>query len=275
MMDVLDPAFATLTRKISVESGFHCGAYKSRCLQRRIAVRMRARGVHTYEEYARLLDGDPSEYERLLDALTINVTKLFRNPETYAAIQRLVLPELWRGTTGELRVWSAGCASGEEPYSLAVLFADHAESCGQPQELVRVRILGSDIDRASLRVAEEGRYAEHAFVEAPPALRERWFGPGPGGTVHPRIRSLVRFERRDLLQVAPPTGPFHLVVCRNVLIYLDRHAQERLLRRFHDVLAPGGFLVLGKVETIIGEPRDLFAPVDTRERIYRRRTREA
>ena len=111
-----DREFASLTEKISRERGFACAAYKARCLQRRIGVRMRARAVHTYADYARVLDADPREYDLLLDALTINVTKLFRNWETYAAMAREVVPALWSRGDRPLRVWSAGCASGEEPY---------------------------------------------------------------------------------------------------------------------------------------------------------------
>ena len=266
-----DPeGFAALTAKIAAESGFGCGSYKERCLRRRIAVRMRARGVHTFGDYAAVLDADGREYERLLDALTINVTKLFRNPETYAALAREVVPALWRLDVPQLRVWSAGCASGEEPYSLAILIAEHARTAADPAPLRRVRVLGSDIDRASLATAEAGCYAEAAFADAPPGMRERWFAPGWPACVHPSVRERVAFERHDLLHDAPPEGPHHLIVCRNVLIYFDRDTQERLFRRFHAALAPGGFLCLGKVETLLGESRRDFVPVDARERIFRR-----
>ena len=114
-------AFEALTAKISRERGVSCGSYKDKCLKRRIAVRMRARGVHTYEDYGSLLDRDAHEYQELLDALTINVTKFFRNVETWNAL-RPYLDALARGRPS-LRVWSAGCASGEEPYTIAVLLA--------------------------------------------------------------------------------------------------------------------------------------------------------
>src|SRR5207245_1942424 len=118
-------AFRALTRKISDARGVVCEAYKEKCLRRRIAVRMRARGVHTFEDYARLLDGDAGEYDLLLDALTINVTKFFRNAETWRALAPYLV-ELWERRRGEVRVWSAGCASGEEPYTIAVALAEPA-----------------------------------------------------------------------------------------------------------------------------------------------------
>ena len=122
--------FKALTQKISRARGVSCDAYKDKCMRRRIAVRMRARSVHTYDDYSRLLDQDAHEYELLLDALTINVTKFYRNPETWNALATPYLADLWRARRGQLRVWSAGCASGEEPYTLAVLLAETARGAG-------------------------------------------------------------------------------------------------------------------------------------------------
>jgi chemotaxis methyl-accepting protein methylase len=264
-----DPAgFAALTDKISRERHFRCGSYKEKCLRRRIAVRMRARGVHSFRDYAHVLDADPREYDRLLDALTINVTKLFRNWETYDALARLVVPALW--ALPDVRVWSAGCSSGEEPYSLAALFHRHAASLGQEGRLARVRILGTDIDRESLAAAARGEYQEAAFADTPEAMRRRYFSAALPASVAPELRALVDFERRDLLRESPPPGPHHLITCRNVIIYFDRATQEGLFQRFHAALAPGGFLVLGKVETLLGDARAQFAPVDGRERIFRK-----
>ncbi len=265
-----DAEFAALAEKISRERGFACAAYKEKCLQRRIGVRMRARAVHTYRDYARVLDADPLEYELLLDALTVNVTKLFRNWETYAAIAGQVVPALWSLSDDPLRVWSAGCASGEEPYSLGILFHRHATALGQQHRLQRVSILGTDIDRASLEVAERGAYDEPAFAETPAEVRATYFGAERPHRVHADVRALVRFERRDLLRDPVRAREFHLITCRNVIIYLDRASQEVLFEAFHEALAPGGFLVMGRVETLFGSARNWFAAVDSRERIFRR-----
>ena len=269
MDELTDAAFATLTAKIARDRGFGCASYKDKCLRRRIAVRMRARGVHTYADYAKVLDADGAEYDKLLDALTINVTKLFRNWETYAAIAEKVVPALW-AQNGPIRVWSAGCSSGEEPYSLAALFHRHAEKVGQPGQLAqRVSVLGSDIDARSLEAAERGHFEEADFADTPSDLRQRYFAPTAPFTIVPEVKRLVRFERRDLLAQDPPPGPHQLIVCRNVLIYFDRETQERLFDKYHQALAPGGFLVLGKVETLLGAARTRFASVDGRERIFR------
>ena len=269
MHDLTDPGFAALTAKIARERGFGCASYKEKCLRRRIAVRMRARGVHTYQDYSLVLDADGAEYDRLLDALTINVTKLFRNWETYSAVAEKVIPTLWEREE-PLSVWSAGCSSGEEPYSIAALFHRHGEHARKLGELPqRVRVLGSDIDARCLQAAERGHFEEGDFADTPAELRQRYFLPQPPFTVADEVKRLVRFERRDLLAEKPPAGPHHLIFCRNVLIYFDRVTQERLFEEFRRVLAPGGFLVLGKVETLLGDARTRFVPVDARERIYR------
>ncbi len=261
---------STLTRKITVDRGFGCASYKEKCLSRRIAVRVRARGVHTYADYARLLDTDAAEYDKLLDVLTINVTKLFRNWDTYSALAATVVPELWSWETPALRVWSAGCSSGQEPYSLAVLFHRHAATQGMLPQISRVSVLGSDIDRASLAAAERGQFAEPDFADTPDDLRRRYFTRSAPFTIAPAVRAMVRFEQRDLLSDRTPAGAHHLIACRNVLIYFDRDTQSRLFDAFFDALAPGGYLVLGKVETLLGPARSRFVSVDSRERIFRR-----
>ena len=266
-----EPGFLALLKKIEREKGFRCSSYKDTCLRRRISVRMRAKSAATFADYAGILDTDQSEYDRLIQALTINVSRFFRNPETFACVATKVIPELIAARSPLIRVWSAGCATGEEPYSLAVLFREHAISAGDEKSLDRLRIIASDVDREALAVASRGRYADTAFVDTPPAVVERYF-PVENGmhTVVPQIRNLVTFEQRDLLDGSGPGGRLHMIICRNVIIYFTRESQERLFERFHDLLLPGGFLVLGKVETLLGRSRELFAPVSSRERVFRR-----
>lgn len=263
-----DPDLEVLMGKIGRERGFSCEAYKESCLRRRIAVRMRARGVHTYAQYAAVLDGDGAEYERLLDALTINVSKFFRNRETWDVIAREVLPALWRARGGDLRCWSAGCASGEEPYTLAVLLLEHAHRHGVTE--VGPRIDATDFDRASLAQARTGEYRAAAFDEMPPELSVRYFTPGDVRCVSAAARALVRFSQHDVVREPPPEPPYDLILCRNVVIYFDRPTQDRLFARFIDALRPGGYLVLGKVEILFGAARDRLVLEDPRERIYRR-----
>jgi chemotaxis protein methyltransferase CheR len=261
--------FAALLAKIARDREFVCHSYKEKCLRRRIAVRLRARGVTTYADYARLLDGDPREYDLLVDTLTINVTKFFRNWDVFAAVAKTVVPALWASPSHAIHIWSAGCASGEEPYSLAALFHSYATEQGDGHRGGRIQVLGTDIDRESLVAADRATYPESAFADTPATLRSTYFSGGAPAAVDPSVRALVRFARHDLIRDPAPPGQ-HLIACRNVIIYFDRAAQEELFSRFYGALVPGGFLVLGKVETILGPTRGLFAPVDARERIFRR-----
>ena len=271
MIKADDTGFHALMEKITRDSGFRCASYKDKCLRRRIAVRMRAKGAYTANEYAGVLDTDPREYERLLRSLTVNVTKFFRNPETYSAIEKQVIPTLWSANTDGIRVWSAGCASGEEPYSVAILFHKHATETRSEQRLANVDVLGTDIDSEVLGEAERAFYAESALVETPLGLRDRYFPQIAGlRTMLPEVKRLVRFEADDLLGFRPPVAEVQLVLCRNVIIYFERAAQDRLFEEFHRVLAPGGFLVLGKVETLLGDARALFTPINARERVFQK-----
>jgi chemotaxis protein methyltransferase CheR len=250
-----DPGFAALARKISQGAGLPVDAYKDKCVRRRIAVRMRACGVHTYADYQRLLDHSPVEYERLRDALTINVTRFYRNAETWNLLRRDLIPRLCAPGSDEIRIWSAGCSSGEEAYTLAILAVEHLERAGRPRELG----------------AQAARYRPENLSEMPPELLGRYLEPaGDEVQVVTRVRERVSVRHLDLSAGRPLRRDYHMIVCRNVLIYFDRPMQERLFQMFSDSLAPGGYLVLGKVETLFGAARDRLVIVDPRERVYRR-----
>jgi len=265
-----DAEFRALMDKITRERGFQSASYKAKCLRRRIAVRIRATRASGCVEYSGMLDADPREYERLMRSLTVNVTKFFRNWETYSAIDQKIVPALMEGDEREIRVWSAGCSSGEEPYSLAILMHRYSAANGGGR-LDSVSIVGTDIDTDCLAEAKRGVYSDSTLGDTPADLREGYFPQvAELRTMLPEVRRLVSFELRDLLLFQAPVEEAHLIVCRNVIIYLERSAQDALFSHFHRTLAPGGFLVLGKVETILGEARGLFSPVNARERIFRK-----
>lgn len=251
-------AFLALTEKISRARGVSCESYKDKCLKRRIAVRMRARGVHTYADYGKLLDQDAREYQDLLDALTINVTKFFRNPETWAALRPWL--ETLGKTRPDVRVWSAGCASGEEPYTIALVLLD---TLGEG----RASIDATDIDRLSLERTRQAKYPDAAFSEMAADVKRRYFREGQPIQA---VRDLVRVQAHDLTRDPPPRSVYDLIVCRNVVIYFERLAQERLFQTFVQTLSPGGVLLLGKVETLFGPARHQLTLEDPRERIYRK-----
>lgn len=266
-----DAEFERLTRRLSAASGMSLEAYKDKCLRRRIAVRMRACGAASYDEYLEFLERNTDELARLQDALTINVTRFYRNPETWDAFRTGPLPQCWAARAGALRVWSAGCSSGEEPYTIAMIVAELAESSGHGDWLDRLEIDATDVDRVSLERAAAGEYRVEAFQETPPAFVTRWTTETAAGRqVRPELRRQVRVSRLDLATEEPLRPVYDIIFCRNVVIYFDRPMQERLFQSFAMHLAPGGLLVLGKVETLLGAARDQLTLIDTRERIYRR-----
>src|SRR5436853_1488704 len=262
-------AFRALTQKITRARGLACDSYKDRCLRRRIGVRMRARGVHTFDDYSRVLDQDQREYDLLLDALTINVTKFFRNVETWRALAPW-LDKLWVARRGEVRVWSAGCASGEEPYTIAVALAETARRLDQEGRLGRARVDATDVDRVSLERTRAAAFPESAFSETPAELVRRYLTAQAPRRPGPALQRLVRVLKHDLTREPPPAPPYDLIVCRNVVIYFDRPMQARLFLAFAEGLAPGGVLLLGKVETLFGAARERLVLEQPRERIYRR-----
>jgi chemotaxis methyl-accepting protein methylase len=271
-MTVDDAAFARLIGSVSGAVGMTLAAYKDKCIRRRVAVRMRACGARSYDEYRDMVERTPGELERLRDALTINVTRFYRNPETWNALAARFLPGLWERNEGRLLAWSAGCASGDEPYTMAMLIAEQCRTARHPDWLDRATIHATDVDRVSLERARSGAYREDAFQDLPLPLRERYTeATDTGRAVVPAIRDRVQVSELDLRGGRPHAARYQLIVCRNVVIYFDRPLQERLFSIFAGHLADDGVLVLGKVETLLGPARELMDLVDVRERIYRRR----
>ena len=262
-----DRAYAALFAKIERERGFRGGLYRQKCLRRRVAVRMRARGVSEVKEYSSLLDQDPHEYERLIRVLTINVSKFFRNPETWDVIRAEVLPDLLR-CREPLLMWSAGSAAGEEAYSLAILVWEWLAARGL-EDRNGIRVVGTDIDASSLEAARRAVYPEVALSETPERIRRRWFTAGEDWRLKEPVRSFVDFRELDIL-VSRPEFNADLILCRNLLIYLDRPAQEEVFGTFVEMLRPGGYLVLGRVEMLAAAVRSCFEAVNARERVYRK-----
>lgn len=243
--------------------------YKDRCLRRRLAVRMRACGVRTLADYAGVLRGTPGEVERLLQTLTINVTQFFRNPEVWDSLETVLRP---RVTDRPLRCWSAGCATGEEAWTIAMMLADLGEEGPDSTWSTRSRVDGTDVDPEVLDRARAALYLEQSFgVPVPDRARRHLVPAGPElVAVRPGLRNHVRFLRHDLGVDPPPDPPYDLIVCRNVVIYFGREVQEKLYQTFVNALAPGGVLLLGKVEGLVGPASRRMIAVDPRSRVYRR-----
>lgn len=262
-LDGLQPFLEKLYR----ERGLDLRGYKATTLARRLGRRLRARGVSIYADYVLLLDHDPSEYDRLLDELTINVTSFFRDAVAFRALEEVALPSLTGRGTQCLRIWSAGCAAGEEAYSIAMLLL---ERLGGAINRWEVTILATDIDAKALACAREGVFSRAQVEGIPPQWREQYLAPeGRGFRVQPALRQLVVFKEHNLLS-DPAYCDLDLVLCRNVLIYFTPDAQIRVLTGFYEGLNEGGFLLLGKPEATVGGAMGLFHCVDSRARLYRK-----
>ena len=262
-----EAAMRRLQRLVRERTGLDLAPYKGRFLERRIAIRQRVTRNERLDDYLDFLGRESAEMDRLVRCLTIHVSGFFRNPSTYEAIRDAVLPRLLEpGVSRRLRFWSVGCSRGEEPYSLAILVH---ERLGEGLRGWDVQIHAIDVDDRVLEDAKRAEYGPGQVGDVGAARLARYF-TGPGRwRLAPEVRRLVRFHRRDVL-MDPPRGEYDCILCRNLLIYLDRPAQEAVFARFARALRPGGFLVLGRTEVIVGAGRAAFEVVDARERIYRR-----
>ena len=229
------------------------------------------RRAHLLRTTRRCSIASPAEYERLKDAITINVTRFYRNAETWNLLRAGLLAEVCRRHAGEVRAWSAGCSSGEEAYTLAMLIADHLDRQGTPERLGSVTVDATDIDRQCLERAQAGRYRRDALAEVPPELAQRYFeDDGAECRVIERVRRRVVVRALDLSTDPPPRQNYQLILCRNVVIYFGRAAQERVFTDLCRCARSRRLLVLGKVETLFGPARDRLTLLDPRERVYRR-----
>ena len=261
-----------LLRHLNMQIGLDLKQYKPNYLKRRIGVRMRATGCSDYLEYRQFLRQNPEEARKLVNDLTINVTEFFRDQDVYEALRSQIIPEIIRYKKERclysLRAWSAGCATGEEPYSLSILFLEEiGKRAGE--EPWTVRITATDLDDKAVMKAKIGMYDE---VKQLPGIRlEDYFIPlEKGYLVREEVKRPVRFLLLDIVKT-PPLRQLDLILCRNVLIYFERDKQGLILDIFRRCLRPGGFLVLGKSEAIVGSEGSGFVPYRRKERIYCRK----
>jgi len=266
-----------ILNKLQKEKGLVLKDYREGTLRRRIQRRMLFDGAGSLEEYIRMIDDDYHLYWRLISDLFIGVTDFFRDKKVWETVKENVLPQvveqrLRAKILSPLRIWSAGCSTGEETYSLAITVKEFFRE--NNIRMLPVYVYGTDIMEDKLREAKAGRYAGEKLKKVEPALRAKYFQTGQTANseyrVHPDICQLTRFQRYDLVLDNRLRG-FDLVVCRNVLIYFQKQLQEQVIGKFHQALRAGGHLWLGLTETLWGEGASLFAPVHKRERIYRKR----
>jgi two-component system CheB/CheR fusion protein len=260
------PEFLQLLEFLKRNRGFDFTGYKSSSVLRRITKRMQSVGVDSFADYTDYLEVHPEEFGQLFNTILINVTEFFRDSQNWEYIMREVIPTIVASKPPDepIRIWSAGCASGEEPYTAAMAFA---EVLGMDQFRERVKIYATDVDEEALNQARQASYNSRECQGVPPELMEKYFEISlRRSVVQKDLRKSVIFGRHDLIQDAP-VSRIDLLICRNTLMYFNTETQARILARFHFALREGGFLFLGKAEMLFSEA-STFVPVDLRRRIF-------
>lgn len=250
----LSPAqFRRIAEMLYAATKITLSAGKEDLVKSRLAKRGRALGLTGFGQYIELAERSPGELYQMVDLLTTNKTSFFRENQHFDFLRAKVLPEL-KG--GRVRIWSAGCSSGEEPYTIAMVLREElGEHCSD------VRVLATDISSRVLSRAAAGVYDEETLRDVPPQLRARYFDcvefrPPRRYSVKQELRSLVSFAPLNLMGEWPMHGPFNVIFCRNVMIYFDKPTQENLVDRFYGLLAPGGYLFVGHSESLAGFETD-------------------
>lgn len=262
----LDPSFEQLLRYLKEQRGFDFTGYKRQSLMRRVRRQMANVSIETFEEYQDFLALHPQEFTALFNTVLINVTGFFRDTEAWEHLRAEIVPAVLRASTGPIRIWSAGCASGEEAYSLAMTFADVLE----PDEFRdRVKIYATDVDDEALARARTAAYSAREMRGLSPEHIERYFETnGNQHVIRKDLRRSVIFGRNDLVQDAP-ISHIDLLVCRNTLMYFNAETQSQMVRRMHFALNPDGVLFLGKAEMLLSHP-ELFAPLELKRRFFKK-----
>ncbi|HWM10120.1 MAG TPA: CheR family methyltransferase [Solirubrobacteraceae bacterium] len=266
-----DSAFEALLEFLKRSRGFDLTGYKRTSLERRFRRRMDAVGCGSHDEYLDYLEVNPEEHEQLFDTLLINVTEFFRDPAMWQHLREQVVPGMLEAKPAgeQIRVWSAGCASGQEAYTAAIVLA---ELLGIEEFLERVKIYATDVDEDALTVARHAVYSRKEVESVPEELRERYFERADQRLAFRKdLRRSVIFGRNNLISDAP-ISRLDLLICRNTLMYFTAETQGRILRHFHFALRDDGVLMLGKSEMMISH-RDVFAPLDLKRRLFRKHDR--
>ena len=264
--------FNVLKRQILKDKGFDCNQYRDNYVQRRLAIRLRANNVHSCKDYAMLLKREPTEYDELIEALTITVSGFFRDASVFAYFRKAVIPALIQDKRRKkqkiIRIWSAGCASGEETYSIAILMSDFL---GANLGNFLIFVHGTDIDDEALEKAKRGEYTFEEVKNVRKGFLSRYFVfDREKYRVSDKIKGLVKFEKHDLVS-GKPLAHFDVIFCRNVSIYFSRDMHEKLYMDFYNALNNDGFFVMGKTEMLCGSARKLFIPVNAREGTYQKK----
>ncbi|MEI6309654.1 MAG: chemotaxis protein CheB [bacterium] len=253
------------------QTGHDFSQYKPGTVNRRIERRLAVHQIETMDGYVKYLQQTPAEVEALFRDLLIGVTSFFRDPEAFQALEQQAIPKLFAGKPAGavIRVWSPGCSTGEEAYSLAILLAEHQ---GAMKQSYKVQVFATDIDSQAIVTARAGLYPASIAAALSPERLARYFTAELDGSsyrIHKGIRDMLVFSEQDVIK-DPPFSKLDLISCRNLLIYMGGYLQKKLIPLFHYALLPGGYLFLGTSETV-GEFGDLFAALDHKAKLYIRK----
>lgn len=219
-------------------------AYKEKQMKRRIDTLISKNKIVGYDKYVAAIKEDSRMFEEFVNYLTINVSEFYRNPEQWQIMDKEIIPELIRKFGNNLKIWSAACSTGDEPYSLVMALSRHIP-------LNQIKIYATDLDKQVIAKAKTGLYVEKSIAGVPEDLKKKYFTKiGPSYQISNEIKSRVEFKEHNLLKDTYATD-WHLIVCRNVLIYFTEEAKEEVFRKFQRSLKPGGFLFIGSTEQII------------------------
>lgn len=253
--------------QVRVRTGYDFTRYKQSTLLRRIRRRMQLHGFLSFNPYLEFVREHADEAQVLFSDFLITVTNFFRDREAFVALEQDVIPELFRGKLSDeqVRIWVAGCATGEEAYSIGMLLLEHAHQINQPPG---IQIFATDLSETALRQAREGVYPDSIEIDVSPARLARFFTKEQGGyRVRQELRDIILFAPHSLLK-DPPFSKIDLLSCRNVLIYLQRSIQQQIFELFHYAMRPGGYLFLGSAETM--EDARFFRDINRRHGLFQR-----
>ncbi|KGX87963.1 CheR family methyltransferase [Pontibacillus litoralis] len=247
--------YETFVQQIKRKTGINLALYKEGQMKRRLTSLREKRGFHSFDDYYQAIVADRDLYFEFLDRMTINVSEFYRNYKRWEVLEKKILPSLMEGKS-TLKVWSAACSTGEEPYTLAMVLSNYFP-------LHKIRVLATDLDENAIKRAQEGMYPERSLKEVPQPVKEKFFRlEGSHYKVSPDIKNTVTFKKHNLLADTYEKD-FDLIICRNVLIYFTEDAKAEVYRRFSDSLKPNGILFVGSTEQIFNPQNYQFQVADT------------
>lgn len=269
MDDLFDEKEATIIKSLLARKlNFDLSTYDDKFLGRRVKKRMQTVSISEVEKYCEYVIANDHEKEELVHDLAINVTNFMRDKTPFDLFKNEIIPKILQNKHlgDEISVWSAGCASGEEPYSIGILFF---EALGRKIHDYNIKIMGTDMSDLAIRRSQAGDYDEIQFKDMDKTYVEKYFQPIGDNKyeIKSHVKNIVEFKKHNLLVEQPPRK-FDCIFCRNTVIYFSKEGKEALFERIYESLNQGGFFIMGKTETLIGPAKDKFTTVNLSERIY-------